>query len=501
MHGMHSWKEIRESEEALRIRSIAGEQYNARRSVGQRQPRQQNEQVQSREGEMANVKQLLPCSLEPFCWNAGMQAVLPMDMASREDARLLAIFLDVIHPIQFAFYPMSSSSDRSWLVDSLHKNEARYQAALSVSACFDAGLSEKPRIDRIGLNAGVQKRQTNALRGLQHRLLNFNAQSCDSEELVRSGLLMLEIIHQLLSLEIFSMVQGAWEIHHRAAGSLLGTIHTRCNFNTDGRHLGRPYESPLEVALQRQICTDIQRSLHFHVTCFVWVDTIANATLGLPGLKPLVFQYEHLLRANILKTQNIMGCRASIMADIAEITSLHNWKITNLHDKPWESQSYYDRATSLELRLKQQTRKMRQKPTSSNLASWEEDIDAVTLQFAHAASVYFYVTVYSADNANAALARLVEQSQECLAALPVRLLIRVCWPFTIVGCMAGKEHHQFFRDMVAKALGDKQLIGMAWKGLLVMEECWRLRETCPTQAANCDWSTAMQSLGQRVLLV
>jgi hypothetical protein len=498
---MHSWKEIRESEEALRIRSIAEEQYNARRRASQIESRQQNEQVTCAEGEIANVRQLLPHALESLWWNAGVQAVLPMDTASREDIRLLMIFLEVIHPVQFGFYPMSSALDRSWLVDTLCRNKARYQAALSVSACFDAGLSEEPRRDGIGLSSEVKRRQTNALRGLQHNLRVFNVQICGAEELIRSGLLMLEIIHQLLSLEIFSRIQGAWEIHHRADGKLLGTMHTQRAIEPGDRQLDRPYDSPLEAALRGQICADIERSLHFHVTCFVWLDIIANATFGLPGLKPLEFQYGHLLRANVIKTQSIMGCRSSIMADIAEITDLRNWKATQLHNDSWESQTYRYRAASLKLRLTQNTQAIEHKPISPNSTSSEKDIDTVTLQFAQAALVYFHVTVYGADNANVDLARLVQQSITSLAALPGRLLIRVCWPFTIVGCMARKEQQHVFRDMIAKALEEKQLIGMSWKGLLVMEECWRLREACQSQTADCDWLTAMQSLGQRILLV
>jgi hypothetical protein len=497
MHGMHSWKEIRESKEALRIRSVAEEHYNARRRAGRFDSRNQDEQVSCVEGEVATARQLRPQVLESLWWNAGVQAVLPRNTASQDDTRLLTIFLDVIYPVQFGFYPMSSDLDRRWLVESICKNEARYHAALSVSACFDAGLSEPPKIDGIGLSAGVQKRQTRALRGLQHSLRNFNAQRCGADQLIRSGLMILEIMHQLLSLEIFSMMQGAWEIHHRAAGTLLGTMHTSSTLDTGDC----PYESPLEVALQRRICSDIQRSLHFHVTCFVWVDIIVNATFGRPRLNTLAFQYGHLLRADILKIQNIMGCRASIMADIAEITSLRHWKVAKLHNNNSDSQTYRNRAASLEFRLTQQTRELEQKLISSKLTGEEEDLDTVTLQFAHAAQVYLHVTVYGADIANMFLARLVEHSQECLAALPRRLLIRVCWPFTIVGCMAGKEQQHFFRGMVAQALKDKQLIGMAWKGLLVMEECWRLRETCCDRRADCDWLTAMESLDQRILLV
>jgi len=88
-----------------------------------------------------------------------------------------------------------------------------------------------------------------------------------------------------------------------------------------------------------------------------------------------------------------------------------------------------------------------------------------------------------------------------LEALPGGLIIRVNWAFTILGCVAGKTLYDRFRGLITRLAARKQPLGMTWKGLLVMEECWRLRESQPELEADCDWKRAMKSLGTRILLV
>ncbi|KAK9368707.1 fungal-specific transcription factor domain-containing protein [Lipomyces kononenkoae] len=501
MHGKRSWKEITESGEAQWIRSIAEAQYKARR---RNSPNSSDKEADG----APNSKQAIKLATrgtwssaqESLWWDGGFCTSLPVCRASHEDARLLMIFLDVIHPIQFGFYQVCTAMDRNWLINSLCSNKARFHAALTVSACFDTGLREPHKVDGIGLSLEVRERQAVALRGLQTSIRQFEAQGCPTKDLVRKGMQILEVVHQLLSLEIFSMMEGAWEIHHRAARTLLSAIHAYRAPESCDREEAHSHSSPLETALKEFSSPDIQRTLEFHVTCFVWVDIIANATFGSPARTPRHFDYIPLLRVNGLKTQDVMGCDAGVMATIAEITRLADWKAFQLQSKSLNTRELAGRAKYLHAGLVHQMRELEQRSTLG-ITKREEDSRLVTLQFAYAAQLYLHVVVSGTNTAAPELVLCVSRSLQLLEALPSRLVIRVCWPFTIVGCMAGKSLHNRFRAFIARTVEQKQLLGMTWKGLIAMEECWRLRHAQSDLEGDCEWKRAMESLGMRILLV
>jgi hypothetical protein len=410
------------------------------------------------------------------------------------------LFLDFIFPIQFGFYPMSTAMDHSWLITGLCSNKARYHAALSVSACFDASLREPEKVDGIGLSLDVTERQANASGGLQTIIAHFNQQKHAPRDMIRIGIQILEVMHQLLSLEIFSMLEGTWELHHQATRTLLNTLHTYSTPELCDQEGTALYLSPLEMALKDFSSLDIQRTLEFHVTCVVWVDIIANATFGSPSNIPRHFNYIPYLHANGLRTQDIMGCHSSVMANIAEITCLADWKTSQLQIGSLDTKELSGRAIPMAARLVDQVKELEQR-SMLDLTKLEAESYLVTLQFARAAQVYLRVVVFGADTADPELIFHVSQSLQMLEALPKGLLIRVNWAFTILGCMAGKTLYDRFRDLVRRLSAQKLPLGMTWKGLIVMEECWRLRHSQPDMGADCEWKMAMKSLGTKILLV
>ena len=488
-----------DTEEARQIRSFAEVQYKARRRNGRDRPGRSAGEPASRHppSEFALIS-AGPLDPETMWWDSGLCTSLPSNRATHEDARLLMIFLDVIHPIQFGFYDISTAMDRTWLINSLRCNEARYHAALNVSASFIGGFSDPQKTDCIGQDLEVSRRQALVLHGLQTSIRDFEAQASVAKDMVRRGMRILEVVHQLLSLEIFSMMEGAWETHHRAAGALLGTLHNYRGPKPYGDV--SPHLSPLEIALADSSSPDTLRTLEFLVTCFVWIDVIANATFGSASNTSRHFDYIPLLRANALKTQNIMGCHSSIMAKIAEITYLADWKTSQLLGKSLNAEELATRATSLDTGLRDEIMKLEQVPMP-NVTNSGKDSRTVTLQYAYAAQVYLHIIVKGTDIASPELMLRVSRSIEMLESLPGRLLIRVCWPFTITGCMADETQHSKFGTIVGRAAEQKELIGMSWKGLIVMEECWRLRKVQPELQADCEWKRAMKSLGKRILLV
>ncbi len=501
MHGKRGWKEIVLTEEARQLRSIAEVQYKARRRNGQNRLEEEAGGAPNcqQSGELT-IRVNQPPAPESIWWDGGFCTSLPTHKPPHADAPLLMLFLDFIFPIQFGFYPMSTAMDHSWLISGLCSNKARYHAALSVSACFDASLREPEKTDGIGLSLEVTERQTIASCGLQTIIAHFNQQRRAPRDMVRIGMQILEVMHQLLSLEIFSMLEGTWELHHQATRTLLNTLHTYSTTESCDQEEAALHSSPLEMALKDFSSPDTQRTLEFHVTCVTWVDIIANATFGSPSHIPRHFDYIPHLHANGLKTQDIMGCHSSVMANIAEITRLADWKTSQLQAKSLDTKELSGRAISLAACLVDKVQELKQQSVL-DMTKLEAESRLVTLQFACAAQVYLHVVVFGADTADPELVFHVNRSLQRLEALPNGLVIRVNWAFTILGCMAGKTLYDRFRGLIARIAAQKQPLGMTWKGLIVMEECWRLRQSQPELEADCDWKRATKILGIRILLV
>ena len=438
MHGKPSWKEVMGTEEARRLRSIAEVQYKARRRDGQNRLEEDAGGAPNWQqlGELTIGGKRLPAP-ESMWWDGGFCSSLPTQKPPHEDVRLLMLFLDFIFPIQFGFYPMSTAMDHNWLISGLCRNEARYHAALSVSACFDASLREPGKLDGIGLSLEVAERQAIASRGLQTVIAHFNQQKHTPRDMVRVGMQILEVMHQLLSLEIFSMLEGTWELHHQATRILLNSLHTYRIPKTCDQEESALNSSPLEMALKDSSVPDTQRSLEFHVTCVVWVDIIANATFGSPLHIPRHFDYVPNLHANDLKTQEIMGCHSSVMANIAEITCLADWKASQVQTKLLDENELSGRAISIAARMVDQVQALEQQSVL-DMTKLEVESRLVTLQFACAAQVYLHVVVFGADTADPELVLHVSRSLHMLETLPNGLVIRVNWAFTILGCMAAR---------------------------------------------------------------
>ena len=361
-------------------------------------------------------------------------------------------------------------------------------------------MREPQRTDGIGLSLEVMERQTVASSGLQDIIKQLDQRRDPPKEVARISLQILEVMHQLLSLEVFSMLEGAWEIHHKATRVLLNTLHTY-KLSSSGDEIDVAMQpSPLEIALRDFSSPEIQKNFEFHVTCVVWVDIIANATFGSPQQSPRHFDYIPYLRTNELKTHNIMGCHSSVMADIAEITNLTDWMTHHSLIKSLDTKELSTRTAVIANRLADRVRGL-EKQSDLYMAKTEAGSRSVTLQFAWAAQIYLHVILFGADAENPEIMFRVGRSLEMLEKLPNWLMIRVNWAFTIVGCLAGKNLYDRFRGLVGRMAAQKQPLGMTWKGLMVMEECWRLRQSRPEVSAYCDWREAMKSLGKRILLV
>lgn len=520
--GGASWKEVMDSKEAKELRSLAELRYRILRKVESRNsvitagaalssanPRAdgqhafhrhllQSDEIAILSDNLAttlsigylvtgvNIWQMCP---ETLFWDSKLRSLQPSSSGSSsgDETRLLMMFLDVIHPITHTFYKLDASADRSWMLERLVRTEALYCASLSISACFEHSLTQKPTINQIGLSSTVQRLQSRSLAKLRADVDRFSLmEATPLEDFIWAAVQLLDVIAHLETLEIFSMLQGQWEMHHEAARRVLTHVESKA-------------PSAIGAMLSRLPAHDAQRRrLEFCILNFVWIDVLATSTFGAMCYYPCTFDYVPLLDAGIIKPQDTMGCHGRVLAIVARISRLEQWMLR--HDARLDD---FDIQTELQRRRTQIDEELDdvivflQQHSASCLGS---DARFISILWAHGAKVLHQVTTAPILPGQIGIDQnYVDACLEKLEALPTRLVMRATWPYTIAGSMALTEsQQQRFRGIVGRTLRDAQPPGISWKGLIIMEECWRLRRLRPNQFIG--WREGMDSLGARVIL-
>ncbi|KAH8812219.1 fungal-specific transcription factor domain-containing protein [Xylogone sp. PMI_703] len=528
--GKANWKEVRDSDEAKSLRTLAETRYKICRKAGSKNSTstanglpapswegydQPHRSLQLLAGlALSDIRILSPFILlgagmniwqlhpETIWWDSKIQSLTPdLGSSSNEETRLLMLFLDVIHPITHTFYKLSNSSDRSWMLNRLVSKQALYCSALSISACFDYSLTQPPSINDIGICPKVKLLQSRALRELQNEIDKFALmESTPVEDFVWAGVQLLDVVIHLETLEIFSMLQGHWEMHHQAARRILNHIETCASMK---HNQSESKTSAIEATLSSWPLGDARRrSLEFCITNFIWVDVLSISTFGIQSYSPCAFDYLGLLQSETIKPQHIMGCQGWIMTNIIKIARLEHWKAThhNQMHTPDINAELVLRGKQLEDELQDGIDKLERDKNRGDASIPDEDRRLISIVWAYGAQVLRQATISDIGPAQPDIDQTyVNACLKKLEDLPTRLIMRTTWPYTIAGCMSLSEsQHVRFRWIFGKIMQEAQPPGISWKGLIIMEECWRLRQLEADRKVG--WREAMESLGARVIL-
>ena len=531
-----NWKEVRDSDEARNLQTLAETRYKIRRRVAvtervssnfgaskwdfedddylRQQLQLQHPRSAARVGRAspssnavlcggANIWQLRP---DTIWWDSKVRSLAPDPDVSNEKTRLLMLFLDVIHPISHSFYKLNSNKDRRWMLNRLVSSEALYSSALSISACFDCSLTQPPSINNIGICPQVRSLQSKAVRELQIEIDKFvSMQTTPLDDFILTAVQLLDVVTNLEMLEIFSMLQGCWEMHHRASRKILNHVEL-CVLSSPRMDTESKSPSLIESVLSRWPTDDERRrSLEFCLTNFIWVDVLAISTFGLQSYDPCAFSYLGLLQSNIIKPQEIMGCQGWIMAKIVEIAHLEQRIVTHqgtVKELLQRDQQIAEALQSGAARLERQRGHSRSDTIHIDI---EEDSRLISILWAYGAQILRQTITSGLFLDLSAPPQALDQTYinatlTQLESLPPRLLMRASWPYTIAGCMSTSEsQHARFQRVFARTMQAAQPPGISWKGLIVMQECWRLRRV-EGGGRRIGWREAMERLGARVLL-
>ena len=530
-----SWQQVRESDEAKSLRTSAETRYKISRKFGSKDDGTTTATLSTQDlADSYQLDRLLPLRARPYWhgaytspssvflhaganiwqlhpeslwWDNKIKSLVPnVGSSPAEETRLLMIYIDVIHPITHTFCILDTSRDRSWMLERLVSKRSVYYSALSISACFDHSLSQPPSINNIGLCPKVGKLQNRAICDLRVEVEDFAAMDpTNIEDFVLAGIGILDVVVLLKTLEIFSMLGGQWEMHHRAARKILDHIEA-CGSTVIRQ--ASPNLSVIRSVLSSLPDSDTRRrSVEFCISNFIWVDVLAISTFGASCYPPCTFDYFDLLQSGEVKPEEVMGCKGWIMAAITKIARLEQWKQTNQDqvkaaqfDKEWKRM---DKTVANELENgidkleKWQEKSCHVRTNNTNRA---QDVSLVSIIWAYGAQVLRSVIISDVSYGPFGHEQpFVELCLQKLEALPTRLVMRTSWAYTIAGSMASTEAQQArFRWILRRTMQEAQPPGIAWKGLIVMEECWRLRRSDPGKRIG--WREAMDSLGVRVLL-
>ncbi|KAM0324486.1 hypothetical protein ACHAPQ_008316 [Fusarium lateritium] len=247
-----------------------------------------------------------------------------------------------------------------------------------------------------------------------------------------------------------------------------------------------------------------KRSLELCLFNFIWIDVLATSTFGAMSYCPCAFDYLPLLESGVIKSEDFMGCQHRVFAIVSKIARLEELELmdqSQIREDTFRPQ-LRRRRSELEQELDSIIRTIQGDIEGLINANAGHDLDAamISLIWAYGAKVLFQVTLPPIASEQIGIDQnFVDICLEKLETLPTRLVMRTSWPYTIAGSMATSEsQHQRFRGILDKVLQEAQPPGIAWKGLIVMEECWRLRRM--NQHGNFGWREAMESLGARVIL-
>ncbi|KAF5656111.1 Zn2 Cys6 DNA-binding protein [Fusarium circinatum] len=434
-------------------------------------------------------------------WDSRMQSLQPGPESSlREETRLLMLFLDVIHPITHTFCKLESNTERNWMLNRIISRDDLFSSALSVSACFEHSLTQRASVNEIGLCLKVSRLQSRSIAILWGEVDRFSLMNpLLVEDFVWAGFHLVDVIAHLETLEIFSMLQGQWEVHHQAARKVLNHIETSI-----------PLESRTSVSVIADVLSSLpegdvrRRSLQLSIFNFIWIDVLATSTFGAASYCPCAFDYLPLLDSGTIRSQEFMGCQSQVFAIVSRIARLEQLQLMQqgeIHQEftgPELQRQYCE----LEQQLDHVCQTLQE--DIEGLASVPPglDLDAamISLIWAFGARVLLQVAIAPMMFEQSSMGQtFVNLCLEKLETLPTRLVMRTAWPYTITGCMAMSEsQHHRFRQILHQVLQEAQAPGITWKGLIVMEECWRLRRMHPGRFFG--WREAMESLGARVIL-
>ncbi|KAI5204214.1 hypothetical protein E4T39_03816 [Aureobasidium subglaciale] len=435
------------------------------------------------------------------------------------EAELLMHYLDHVFALQFRFHSSSvASGGRGWLLWLLTETKPLYHAALSLGALHQHSLlARSVRGQRY--HDTLHELNEHHNRALQE-LQIFLQSSCEDSTGAASGrkrrLQILACGVQLISFELFRGGTSQWQVHLSALATVVRSMTVTNDAVDDPLPGGHPAGTPDETQSHRLEDT----AENFLVGAVLWFDVLSCASTNDPPR--LHSQATSLLEGNI-HLANIIGCQSWVLSIIGDIAALSAWKARAIASSNLSFWKLFEQGSPIRGRLEEGISGLRAEIDEAfavlglshlgttgaylvltNPGVQQEAIKrAITLVFAHAAQVYLNTVISGAnpelDDVRNSVASTMDALQEMQFICDAQALRSLIWPICIAGSMAEDVPIQSYFQSLIQGLGDEAHdFGNSATALQVMQKCWTSRGDT---SQSWDWAAAMESMGQRVLLV
>ncbi|CAD0107031.1 unnamed protein product [Aureobasidium uvarum] len=322
--------------------------------------------------------------------------------------------------------------------------------------------------------------------------------------------------HEFISFELFRGGTSQWEVHLDALATVVrGMPVVSADNNSSPEHLTPDNPSGLEPHRLED------NAEHFLVGAVLWFDILSCAsTSDAPRLHP---EAVRLLQGQI-DLANIIPCQPWVALAMGDIAALGAWKADAISTSSLSFWKLFEQGDPIRKRLDDGIAGLRNEfdePFSAlgvshlsttgaylvlaNPRVQQEAIKrAITLVFAYAAQVYLNTIISGADpkldDVRNSVVDTMNALQELQLICDAQALRNLIWPICIAGSMAEGAPAQAYFQSLIQGLGEEaHAFGNTTTTLQIMQRCWTSRGN--NRSGSWDWATAMESLGQRVLLV
>ena len=324
-------------------------------------------------------------------------------------------------------------------------------------------------------------------------------------------------------------MDGFWELHFAAARNIFDLLCKRCIFHKSSIPTSLSptiHEERSATWTSLRISHDshclppgLIPAVSFILAWFLRNHILSQACGFLSPVQcnPTTIRYAEFLEpqplnSNALHLQPIrldlqrqMGCENWAMLSIMKISSLEAWKNDEISNDRLSIFELQCRASillrGLESGINTLIRKRESVASSSSVS--DSDSSIITELFARAAITYLHVVVVGPKPHLPDIRRSVSRTVKVLRNLSRRNMIRISWPFTITGCMAIGGEQRTFSEIMKLCIDEGINTGSAWKGMAVMEECWKVTNSDLNRSMDgvgFGWVEAMKVLKQKILL-
>jgi len=308
-------------------------------------------------------------------------------------------------------------------------------------------------------------------------------------------------------------LKNDWVMHLDAASALLSSVDLSISSASSSNPVPySPYTDPgkpSEIAsiFPIELLSDGEKSaFEFFFTLYTHCLVNSAASLGLtPQSAASVQRTRTLFHNDQGRLKNMLGCEDWAMNTILDIAVLREWK-TRMHKSGTLSlRELTRRADILEERLNEGLATLASRQSMSRSAK-ERQQDIITTIYVNGSLVFLHVVVSGFYPNLSEIRKSVLQTLDALEAMRNRSATNLktnipSWPFCVAGCLALETEYSRFRALLPPhRKGTHPLVMTKWT-LEIIEQCWKIRSTQSEGEESCDWVTAMNQLGTRLLLV